>query len=766
MPKNATPRRGWRTLLIVLVSLLAVAAAALVIVPRFIPWEKLKGQAEQKLSATLHHDVRIASIKFNFLTGIELRGLTIANAQGFSSQPLLSDEAAVLKYRLWPLLLGKVVVKAVELQRPQVLIEKDRNGRYNFSDMLTLSPKAGRPAGTTQASAETQPFKQLPLDILVAHFGIVDAILTYRDLAAKQEYQLQAFNVKVDNLTLAGLTPIHILVTTKAKAMGTVIPLAFKTVMRVNYGQQRLILDQVTWNLPGIKGEASGQVDQFLKAPKLDLKTAMTMDMKTLWMDLVPGTMKANRPPMAMTGTISAKGQVQGQVKTLETMNFSTEVTLDQVGIALKDKKLLSQAQGRLVITPRQLTLKPFEAVLGGAPVTFALTVKGFDLRKPKTLNPKTMTTQVDWSLSSDQLDLDALLALLPVKPSKTSSPAVAAPASAPRPEPVANRLVPAGLNMIGQAHLKGMTFGKVKFGALQMNTTLKAQQVAIHVTLDGYAGRVRSDTSLAFNQPLFQFTTHAAVEHVDLEPLISDTLQTFVAAKLKKPEIINELKDKLGGRLEGQMTLQAQGMQAAHIKKSMTGKGEFRLQDARLKKFGFQGQLAKWAGNDKFNQDLSFERMVIGYTIAREVVTVDPLVAESGSDGLAGDMRLTGQGQLTFGAAFKNFKLMPRINPRAAKSISSEFRQYTEVLKDEHQWVALPMILNGPLKKPDIQPDWSWIKGRMKGYAKQKAGRAVEAVKQKASTFVEKQKGKSTDEIKKNVQQELKKLNFNNLFK
>lgn len=765
MPNKTTSRRGGKMVLIVLAVLLAAAAAALVIVPRMIPWEKLKDQAQQKLSARLHHEVRIASIKFNLLKGVELKGLNIANAQGFSSAPLLSDKAAVLKYRLWPLLLGKVVVKAVELQQPQLLIEKNRDGRFNFSDMLSTSKEPAASAKAAPAGGPT--LKQLPLDILVSHFGIVDAVLTYRDLGTGQEYQLKAFNIKVNNLTLAGLTPIDVLVTTKAKAMGLVIPLAFKTVVRINYAQQKLLLDKVTWNLPGVKGEAHGKVDQILQAPSLDLKAGMSLDLKALWEQMVPPSMKAKLPPVTVTGTIVTKSQLQGRVKMPGTMTFSSDVSLEQLGVALKDKKLLSQAHGHLTLSPRRVTLKPFQAVLGEAPVTFTLNAQGFDLRKPQTLNPKNMVARVDWTLSSDQLDLDALLALMPVKTGAGPKAVKLLKAKAPvRPEPDARRLVPPGLAMTGQAQLKGMIFGKVKLGALQVTTNLKSRRVAVAATLDGYSGQVRSNTSLVFNQPLFQFTTKAEVDHVDLEPLISDTLETFVAAKLKKPALINELKGKMSGRLDGHMSISSQGLQAQSIKKNMTGNGEFRLSNGRLKKFGFQTQLAQWVGNDKFNQDLAFDRILITYTMAKEMVKVDPFLAESGPQGLSGDMRITGQGPIAFDASFKDFKLMPRINPRAAKNISSQFRQYTEVLKDEHEWVALPMVLNGPVKKPDVQPDWTWIKGRVSRYAKQKAGRAAEAVKQKASSFIEKQKGKSADEIKKNVQKELKSLNFNNLFK
>ena len=133
MVKNPEPRLPiGRFLLISALGLLLLTGLALAIVPRFIPWEKIKIRAETKISETIQHKVTIDSIRFNLFRGIEIKNLKIENAQGFSREPLLTDESASIQYRLLPLLAGKVMIKAVKLKRPQLLIEKKADDQRRF----------------------------------------------------------------------------------------------------------------------------------------------------------------------------------------------------------------------------------------------------------------------------------------------------------------------------------------------------------------------------------------------------------------------------------------------------------------------------------------------------------------------------------------------------------------------------------------------------------------------------------------------------------
>ena len=147
----------WRTFIFAVAGLFVLAGLAAFIVPLFIPWDKVKAQAEQKVTVITHHRVTVGAIGFNIFKGIVIRDIRVENARGFSPDPLLSDQGAVVQYRLLPLLAGKVMIKAVVLEHPTLLVEKAADGTFNFSDMLPA--KSPVPANKPEAKS----FRLLPV---------------------------------------------------------------------------------------------------------------------------------------------------------------------------------------------------------------------------------------------------------------------------------------------------------------------------------------------------------------------------------------------------------------------------------------------------------------------------------------------------------------------------------------------------------------------------------------------------------------------------
>jgi len=877
--KAGRTQRGCLRLLLLAggILLLAVLAAALIL-PRIIPWDRVKQQAEEKVSGIIHHRLTIGSVGFNLLRGVEIHDLAIANAPGFSDQPLLTSKLAGVRYRLLPLLWGKVMVKSVEIQQPQVLVEKQADGTFNFSDML--------PAKAAPEESGTAPGRPaMPLELMVSKLAIAGADVMYRDLGTGQTYAVEDFNFEVNHLTLAGLTPVDVTLSAKLKALGMTLPLSAAAKWRLNLKEERLLLEQMEATLPGLSFSAAGQVAGLFAAPRADLAGKVDLDFERLWeglgpaaagklpadvklggsahleytvrgplqeparlevyvtdqaalqaqvkelavpvtlegdmnlaegglslkqktvvpggqaqvqvqvqdlmnsravkaafsadLDLGAASQKLVPPEQAqklsayqMQGSLSVNGEVHGSARAPRQLDFSLQASARDVGLQYHDQSLLSGLRGQLTLTPDKAVCSGVKLKLGGQTVDFFLTATDFDLRDPASLKPERLRARVKWQLTSPLLDVDALLSLLP---RKTPAEAETAPAAtvSDLPEPDVRKWLPAGLRLQGEAALGGLKFAQVKLG--KMNFQVKLEQKVLNETgtIHGYGGSIEESVRLDFSQVLLGYRIKVVTKQVEAEPLLNDIVDTFVAAKLKKPELVAELKDKLVGKLGGTLELRGSGLRTVNAKPRLAGNGSFILQEGRLRQFAFQDQLAKWFGSEKFKQDIPFDHTAADFTVADQEVRVTRFVAESGPKGKGGDIRLTAEGRLTFTAQFKDFKMRPRLNPRASASLSSEFGRYSEILKDDNGWVAIPVILNGPLRKPDVQPDWVWIKERLGAYASEKAKAAAREAGQKAQKYIEQQKGKSAEEIKQNVNQEinrakeqLKGLDLKKLFK
>lgn len=749
---------------LIFLALFALGLVALTVVPRFIPWQKVKVQAEEKLSQITNHQISIDEVSFKLTRGIELKGITIANAKGFSSEPLLQDDVAMVKYRLLPLLFGKIAIKAIVLKRPRVVIEKNPNGVFNFSDMIKKKgARAESQPGNDNSTEGTSEKKltKLPFDIMVSYIGIEDGTLIYRDQVSQQDLVLDAFNFKVNNLTFVGVTPIEVIITTTIAVMDQTIPLVFKTDWRFNYAQQQILLDLVRLNVPGIELSFAGKIKQIFSDPRLEMKGDCGLDFKAMLAELLPKKLKQGLPQdLAVDGPVQIAVQLAGPVNNLDELVIAITNELE-LSVQAAGFSIPLGLQGDLKLNDNRLTAVQDLKLPGMSAqekLKMNLVAEGFKLSDSSTLSPKTMTSKIDWSLKAKSLNLAEVLALFPKKNKTKEKRQVTKKnqvSASQASEPDARLLIPRGLTMHGRAQVGSLRLGTITLGQMTVSSTLQQQVADMKVKLSGYDGQIDQQVELWFNRPQAAYALTASARQVNIEPLMNDLLDTLVAVKIKKPKIIDELKDKVAGRLTGKVAIKGQGLTSAVLQQQLTGSGEVTLVESRIRKMGFQSQLAQWLGNERFNQELPFDHTKIKFSINNQVVTVSEFIAESGDKGLGGDLRLTGQGRIKFEATFDHFQLMPRVNPRAARSISSDFRQYTDVLRDQHDWVVLPMILNGAIKKPEVKPDWLWIK--------KQAGKKI---KQKTEKFISQEKKKATEQLKKNIEKEIKKLNLNNLFK
>lgn len=879
MNERSVKSRSWlRWTAIIAGSIIALLAATAVVVPLFIPWEKLKPKAETLLTDTLHHKVTIGALGLNLLRGIEVRQLRIENAPGFSPDPLLTDETASVQYRLLPLLWGQVMVKAVVLERPEVRIERNADGLFNFTDMVSARTAA------EPAPAEKPGGRSLPLSVLVSEVRVIGGALTFLDGRAKRTYAVRDFDLELRNFTLTGLAPAKLRVSARLEAGGWTLPVQVETELRLRLARQALVLDRLQAGVPGLTVQCRGQVADLFAGRTADLNGSVSIEAATLLTTLRPllggklpadlgldgqaavtftvkgpisdpaaitasvqdtlqlkaaaaglnipvsaegrldlaqakltvaqkvtvpsggadlnatltdlagarilaGTLAADLdlteamsklvPPAAaqkaaalkLSGRVQATAAASGPVSDPKQMDLTARVKADAVSVHYQGKAVVEKLSATLSVLPTKLSLPDLSMDLAGQPVRATVLAQGFDLRKPASLKPENSTLSLDWTLSSPLLDVDAFLALVPKHAEAAPVPATVTVSDLP--EPDARTMMPAGFSMRGTAALGGLKYGRVKLGKIDLSTTVAKRVLDLTAALKGYDGGLGAKARLNFTQSLLGYTVDANTKSVDLEPLLNDVVDTFVAAKLKKPELVNELKDKLSGRLSGDLHLTGAGMRTVNAKPRLAGSGAFMIKDGKLRKFAFQENLARWFGRDQLRQDIPFDHTVMEFTLADQRVNIKKFQAQSGPQGDSGDLRLAAEGRLTFRAECQDLKLRPSLNPRAQGTLSPEFGRYAEVLKDERGWVTIPMTLNGPLNKPDVQPDWEWIKGRFGGYVETKAKSAAADAGKKLNDYIKTQQGKSAGEVKDNAVQELEKakeklkdLNLNNLFK
>ena len=156
-------------LALVLLVLLAVAGVGLYAMRRLNPAELEKTILEQA-RATLGTELRVKKMQISLLSGVTLEGVAVKNPAPFPGD-LLAADAFVLRYRLLPLLRGRVEVERLALEKPVLALAMDRRGVFNYE---RLGGGSARPSGSAAA---------VPLRIVMKSLAVEDGQLVMKDAA-------------------------------------------------------------------------------------------------------------------------------------------------------------------------------------------------------------------------------------------------------------------------------------------------------------------------------------------------------------------------------------------------------------------------------------------------------------------------------------------------------------------------------------------------------------------------------------------------------
>ena len=135
----------WAGVALVLVVVLAAAGYRVHLVGKLNTPAFQKALLDQA-TATAGAEVRVKEMDISLLSGVTLKGLAVANPAPFPGDFLTAD-AFVLRYRLLPLLAGRVEVERLALERPRLALAMDARGGFNY-ERLGGSARAGAKAAS------------------------------------------------------------------------------------------------------------------------------------------------------------------------------------------------------------------------------------------------------------------------------------------------------------------------------------------------------------------------------------------------------------------------------------------------------------------------------------------------------------------------------------------------------------------------------------------------------------------------------------------
>lgn len=180
------------TLAVVIVGLIALVVLAKVLVTP----ERIKGILLPRVGEALNRQVEIEQVDISLFSGIGLKNLTVMEREGDKS--FLTTEQVTLRYRFWPLLLMRVEIDEIAIDKPQIHLVRFADGSFNFSDLLQLVGEKSESKQVDTASPATESGDGNGINLLVSRLAIGDGTIRFTD----HQVNAAPLHYSLDNLAL------------------------------------------------------------------------------------------------------------------------------------------------------------------------------------------------------------------------------------------------------------------------------------------------------------------------------------------------------------------------------------------------------------------------------------------------------------------------------------------------------------------------------------------------------------------------------------
>lgn len=343
-----------------LIKWLAIGAGALatilvlliILLPFILPLNTIKDFAALKISEALNREVSIEKVGFNLFSGIELKGLKISNRQGFSKIPFIAANEIELKYDLWPLFLGKINISKISLIKPEIFIEKNSSGEFNFADITQSKPATKEPP----AQAEAKPSAKAPFMFFISSFSISKGKLIYADnsVSPKLEGGVKDFNLDIYGITLSTIKPMHVRATATGLYQGTPIPISLDSSISLRL-PDNIEINSFNLSVAGENLSAKGKVSSFADGPIIDFSaSSQKIKIESFLGILGAGAAASTEKKKAKPGELTASLN-----QSLKALPSSLQITgnISLANVLFKDLKL-DKASAAITLKQKVLNIK------------------------------------------------------------------------------------------------------------------------------------------------------------------------------------------------------------------------------------------------------------------------------------------------------------------------------------------------------------------------------------------------------------------------
>jgi AsmA protein len=225
---------------------------------------------------------------------------------------------------LMPLLRGEVIVDGVRVSGLKAQVVKDKNGRFNFQDLLGEDKPKAVPEKKESSGGQTVAFD-------IASVTVEKSAVSYRDLATGQALELSDFNLSTGRIAEKADGKVKL----SAHVKGNQPALDLKVDLASGY---KVDLPAKSYALSGLDAKVSGKqgkdtIEAKLAAPSLLVSADSAKGEAVTAEFRLKGETRSAEAVMKLAG-------LQGSAKALVVPQFSADIAVTDPGLPMKSIKV------------------------------------------------------------------------------------------------------------------------------------------------------------------------------------------------------------------------------------------------------------------------------------------------------------------------------------------------------------------------------------------------------------------------------------------
>ncbi len=673
-------KKGFKIIGIIAVAVLVVITGLTIFVKSYLTDSRIRGLITETAESSLHRKVSLGAISVSIFSGISVKDFEIKEKD--SASDFVKADAFVLKYQLLPLLSRKLVIDRLGIESPSIVVRKNDDGSFNFSDIM-------RPKGAAAPEERTKGATSgLPVSLSVRSLRIDGARLEYSDPSGAVKRALIGLDADMsiegrsrDVIASSGQTKIEILqlvLKDRPKPVAN-IPVSLQYSTEVNLAEKKLEISEASVTALGVPATMKGTVnygDPLSYTVEVNAPSVNLADVQKSAAGLLPSGIAING---ALSVKVSAEQKAVKDTKPV----YSGEIKLDNVAVQVKDMKPVFS--GAVTLTPEQIVFKELKLVAGGSSADISGRIANY-----------ATTPDIRIDVTSAMLNLDSIM------PPVGKGGAGAAPAQAPEGrkkeekefEPLKTKITAGGDVAISKMLFKGVTVRQLKARYTFRNNIFTLASL----TGDTLSGSFRAQSTVDLSKRGMAYTLDAGTNGVKLE----DITAAFAP----------KAKGMLFGSLSARAEISGAGSVSETIKRNLKGKGTFSVKNGEIKNAPVSDGLLALLGLQNL-KEIPMDKAEGSFTISGGVINLKSVIAskdlamdETGTIGM--DQRL-------------NMGILVKVSDKLSPSLLGQ-SGISQFLSEEKGWTTIPLKLSGTVGRPSYGVDTQAIGRKATQTIKKKA--------------------------------------------